>query len=106
MNLNIKYSNLESTEAIKNYIENKIAMLEKYLNEFSPVKIDFEVELTTKHHQKGDIFRAEMNLFLPGDMIRIEKTESDLYKAIDKVKDHAQELIIKHKEKNISLKRK
>jgi ribosomal subunit interface protein len=40
-----------------------------------------------------------MNLNLGGDLLRVEKTEEDMYKAIDKVKDHMEQAIIKYKEK-------
>jgi ribosome-associated translation inhibitor RaiA len=38
-------------------------------------------------------------LLLPGQLLRVEKTEEDLYKAIDKVKDHMPEMINKYKGK-------
>ena len=99
MQIKIKATKLELTEAIKNYIEEKMSLLEKYFGDFQPTNFDFEVELTTHHHAKGDIFRAEANLSLPGGLLRVEKTETDLYKAIDKVKDHLAEGIVKYKEK-------
>ena len=105
MNINIKATNLELTPALKNYIQEKMDMVEKYLGEIKVIAAHFEVELTTKHHVKGEIFRAECNLTLPHDMIRIEKTEKDMYKAIDKVKDHLKAAIVKHKEKLIDKKR-
>ncbi len=106
MNINIKASKIELTPAIKNYIQKKMNMLDKYLGSVKVINADFEVELTTHHHNKGEIFRAEANLRLAGDFIRIDKTEKDLYKAIDKVKDHLEEIIIKHKEKLIDKKRR
>ena len=105
MKVNIKATNLELTPAIKSYIEEKMTMLEKYLGDTSVINTDFEVELTTKHHNKGEIFRAEVNLSLAREMLRVEKTESDLYKAIDKVKDHLKILIVDHKEKLLAKKR-
>lgn len=99
MKVKIKATNLELTQAIKDYINNKVEMLEKYLGDIKPINCDFEVSLTTHHHLKGKIFKAEINLNLPGTMLRVEKTEKDLYKAIDKVKDHVASMIVKYKEK-------
>ena len=99
MKTNIKATNLELTEAIRNYIQEKMDMLDKYLGGLAVINCDFEVELTTNHKNKGKIFRAEVNLDIPGKLLRIEKTEKDLYKAIDKVKDHLAQMIVKHKEK-------
>jgi putative sigma-54 modulation protein len=105
MQPNIKSTNLELTPAIRAYVEEKMAMIEKYLGNLQTVNLDFEVELTTKHHHKGDIFRAEANLAIANDLLRVEKVEPDLYKAIDKVKDHLIDLIKKHKDKRLAKKR-
>ncbi len=105
MKFNLKSTNLELTPAINSYIEEKIDSIEKYLGSLQIINFDFEVELTTNHHNKGDIFRAEANLEVAGELLRVEKTEEDLYKAIDKVKDHLIDLIKKHKEKRIAKRR-
>lgn len=105
MKINIRANNLKITPAIKNYIEDKMSMVEKFLGKVEVINCDFEVELTTKHHHKGDIFRAEVNLEIAKDLLRVEKLEADLYKAIDKVKDHLIDVIKKYKEKKIAKKR-
>lgn len=105
MKINIKATNINLTPAIKEYIEAKMSAVQHFLGNFNIINFDFEVELTTKHHNKGEIFRAEANLEIAKDLLRVEKTEVDLYKAIDKVKDHLVELIKKHKEKRIAKRR-
>ena len=105
MKINIRANNLKITPAIKNYIEDKMSMVEKFLGKVEVINCDFEVELTTKHHHKGDIFRAEVNLEIAKDLLRVEKLEADLYKAIDKVKDHLIDVIKKYKEKKVAKKR-
>ena len=102
MRLNIKATNIELTDKIKSYIQQKADMLEKFLGKIQIFNADFEVELTTLHHLKGMIYRAEMNLEAPGELLRVEKTEKDLFKAIDKVKDHMAMGIKKYKEKKIN----
>lgn len=99
MQANIKSTNFELTQALTEYIEKKLGMLDKYLGEVKPIACDVEVELMTRHHVKGDIFRAEINLEVPGELLRIEKSEPDMYKAIEKVKDHLAQMIVKYKEK-------
>lgn len=105
MKINLRANNLKITPAIKTYIEDKMSIVEKHLGRLKVVNCDFEVELTTKHHHKGDIFRAEVNLQIAKDLLRVEKTESDLYKAIDKVEDHLIDVIKKNKEKKIAKRR-
>ncbi len=106
MKINIKAKNTELTEALKNYIQEKMDMLEKYLGDVPVINCDFEIEVTTHHHQKGEIFRAEANLQVPRELLRVEKTEKDMYKAIDKVKDHLHRSIKRYKEKQRDRQRK
>lgn len=80
-------------------------MLDKYLKKFKVIGARAELEKTTNHHFKGEIYRAEVNLSLGGDLLRVEKTEKDLYKAIDKVKDHLDVVIKKYKDKKIQRKK-
>ena len=97
MNLKIKATNLELTPALKEYAEEKVGMLEKYYDQIIEVRV--EIGLISKHHQKGKIYRAEFNVRVPGKLLRVEKTTEDLYKAIDKVKDHMVLELKKYKEK-------
>lgn len=102
MDIRIKATKLELTPAIRDYAESKIGKLEKYLG--SKVKVtncDLEIEKTTDRQRKGEIFRVEVNLEVPREILRVEKTEKDLYKAIDKVQDHLEQVISKYKEKLI-----
>ncbi|OGL71481.1 ribosomal subunit interface protein [Candidatus Uhrbacteria bacterium RIFCSPHIGHO2_02_FULL_54_11] len=85
---NIKATNIELTPAIREYVEEKLAYLDELLPSDPSIMADVEVGKTTHHHQKGDVMRCEVNLQVPGALLRVEKTEKDLYKAIDKVKDH------------------
>jgi putative sigma-54 modulation protein len=105
MQLRLKASKLAMTPAIESYIVEKMNSLDKYLTSIKVTNCDFEIEKSVGSQHKGDIFRAEINLEVPGEMLRIEKTESDLYKAIDKVKDHMAEMIKKYKEKKIDKRR-
>ncbi|MFA5720462.1 MAG: ribosome-associated translation inhibitor RaiA, partial [Acholeplasmataceae bacterium] len=99
MTINLRATNLELTAAITEYVQTKVDMLEKYLGDIQVINCDFEVEKAVGGQNKGEIFRAEINLQIPRELLRVEKTESDLYKAIDKVKDHVEAMIISYKEK-------
>lgn len=105
MKTTIKSTKLEVTAAIKKYIESKMDMVEKYLGDIKTINCDFEIEKSVGGQHKGEIFRAEVTLQVPRQVLRIEKTEKDLYKAIDKVKDHLELVIKKYKEKLVDKKR-
>jgi len=98
MQIDIKGTNLELTQAIKDYINEKIGGLEKFFDQILEARV--EVGLTSKHHQKGKIFRAEANLEVPQKhIIRAEAEREDLYMAINEVKDELQIQLKKYKEK-------
>lgn len=105
MPLNIKATNLELTAELKDYARKKMDMLDKHLGKLKIINTRLEVSKTTNHHLKGEIYRAEVNLSLGGDLLRVEKTEKDVFKAIDKVKDHLELAIKKYKDKKIGGKR-
>lgn len=106
MRINIKTTNLSLTPAIQTYLEEKLNSLKKLLPNDESISADVELGKTTRHHQKGDIFKAEINLILPGRLIRTVAEEWDLRVAIDSVKDELQRKIKDNKEKNISLYKK
>lgn len=86
MIVNIHGTGIDLTEALKDYAETKITGLTKFFENITAADID--IGLRSSHHQKGKIFYAEVNLSVPKKMIRVVKESEDLYKAIDKVKDH------------------
>jgi putative sigma-54 modulation protein len=98
MQIKIKGTNMELTEAIKDYVNDKIGSLAKYFDGILEARVD--VGVTTKHHQKGNIYRAEVNLEVPQKhVLRAEAERDDLYVAINEVKEELQRQIKKLKEK-------
>lgn len=99
MKINLKATKIEMTDAISDYVQQKLDMLDKYLGDTQVLNCDVEVERIIGGQNKGEVFRVEVNLEVPHQLLRVEKTESDLYKAIDKVRDHLDEVIVKYREK-------
>ncbi len=106
MKIDLKTKNFEITPSIRTYLQEKLDSLDKFLPNDESIFADAELAQTTKHHHKGDIFRAEVNLTMPGRLIRAVAEKWDLHVAIDTVKDELQREITMSKEKNISLYRK
>lgn len=95
----MKASGFEITPAIAEYAQEKIQHMEKFLASVQePKRASIEVEKTTNHHNKGEIFRAEVMLELPGKMLRAEATHEELYAAIDAVKDILERQVVQYKE--------
>jgi len=109
MNLDIKCTNLELTPSIKEYIETKTSGLSKLMGKWEKigaVEARFELARTSNHHNKGDVYHAEMNLTLDGKFIRAEADGEDAYAVIDKAKDIMKKEISKLKDKEDDEKKK
>jgi len=102
MNIQIKATNLDLTPSIKDYVEDKIGNLAKY------IKADeAKVELARdKHHRTGDVFRAEVMLMVGGKLMRADVEAEDIYAAVDLVVPKIKEQISKFKEKRTTLARR
>jgi len=102
MVLNIKTKNLDLTPSLSAYINKKIKFLNRFLKaweEKGALQVDFELAKTTKHHKKGDVYYAEVNLFIGGHKLRAEQKTDDIYKSIDQVKDIIKREVNKYKQK-------
>lgn len=97
MKISIKGTNIDLTPALKEYATENINTLDKFHNNIIEARI--ELEKTTNHHQKGEIYRAEVNLKVPGDLIRVEKTAEDINSAVEMAKDALKKTLRRHKEK-------
>ncbi|MGI5826950.1 MAG: ribosome hibernation-promoting factor, HPF/YfiA family [Patescibacteria group bacterium] len=105
MKINLLATKITLTPAISQYVQTKMDMLEKFLGNTPVINCDVEVSKVGGEQAKGDIFKTEVNLSIPGTLLRVEKKASDLYKSIDKVKDHLAEVIVQHREKKRDQKR-
>ncbi len=106
MQIIIKATNMELTPAIQGHIEEKVGSLKKFIHLSGPgVQARVEVGITTKHHQSGDIFRAEIQIRLPHieKNIRTESEQNDLYIAIDDARDQMKRELRGTKEKRETL---
>ncbi len=86
MTINITAKGMELTSAIQEYAREKVESLETFFDGI--IKVDVIVGMESHHHNKGKIYFAEMNVHVPGNSVFVKKEAADLYKAIDKVKDH------------------
>lgn len=106
MKINLKTTNFGLTPSIRNYLEQKLNSLDKFLPSDESIFADVELAKTTRRSQKGDIFRAEFNLTMPGRLVRAVAEEWDLRVAIDRARDELQNEIKIGKEKRISFYKK
>ncbi|MBI3634000.1 MAG: ribosome-associated translation inhibitor RaiA [Candidatus Yonathbacteria bacterium] len=89
MQIKIKATNIEITDAISAYVEEKIESVEKFVvpHQKEEVIADIEIGKTTNHHNSGDVFRAEVMVRVRGKQFRAVSQKDDLYAAIDDVRN-------------------
>lgn len=87
INSNVQGKNMDLTPAISDYLYKKMSQLEKHLPQTGDAEVLAEVEvgLQSRHHKKGDIYRAETNLRVDGKTFRSVAKQHDLYVAIDEM---------------------
>lgn len=89
----IRSAKMKNTDAIKEYIENKLARLDKYFQDSDEI----EANVLTKVNGKKQTI--EVTIPTKHFTLRNEETNEDLYAAIDKVVDKLERQIRKNKEK-------
>ncbi|MBU0546417.1 ribosome-associated translation inhibitor RaiA [Patescibacteria group bacterium] len=95
MQVIISAKGIELTDAVKEYVEEKIGSLEKFYDKI--LRAHVVVGKENQHHLKGKVFVAECKLEVPGNDLFASKNELSLHKAIDKVRDYLEQELKKHK---------
>ena len=98
---------MDLTSEIKKAIAEKISTLDKLIPRIkTPIEAYVEVAVKTRHHQKGEIYYAEANIKVLGEIIRAEASEESIFKAIGVVRDELQGLLKKYTKKQLAKRKK
>jgi putative sigma-54 modulation protein len=95
MQVNISGHQLDVTDAMRDYVGEKLARLERHFDKITNVQVIMEVE---KLKQK-----IEATLRIPGGEVVANAEHDDMYAAIDLLTDKLDRQLKKHKEKQQSL---
>jgi len=99
MKLLIQGNNIEVTEAIRNYVEEK---LENAVKHFQHITSKVDVHLSVAHNSRvSDRAKAEVTVHANGKVIRAQEHSGDLYASIDLVADKIARQLRKYKEKHL-----
>src|SRR3989344_6284325 len=104
MKINIKATGIELTPAIADYVNKKVYSPEKYFT--NDVVAQVEVGKSTQHHKTGNVFKAEIHIVGGGFDAYAVSEQTDLYAAIDIVKDEITHTIVHSKNKKETLYRR
>jgi putative sigma-54 modulation protein len=94
MHLSVKGRNLEVTDALRTYAEEKVQRMGKYLEGIVSGSVVLSVE---KHRQI-----AEVTLRVRDLTVRAEESTDDLYSSIDLVAEKLERQILRHKERIVA----
>ncbi len=97
--MQIYSKNIDVTEPLKVYLEEKIAHVHKIAEEIISLRVDLSRDT---HHNKGDVFRVEVNLNIPNHFLRVVEKRPDVREAIDEVANKLVRQLRDVKEKRIS----
>ena len=91
MELKIRGDKIKITKSMKDYIEDKLSKLDKYLEKSNDVSANVMVKVRG-HEQK-----VEITIPLKSFILRSEETQEDFYAAVDKTIDKLERQIRKNK---------
>ncbi|WP_174728834.1 ribosome hibernation-promoting factor, HPF/YfiA family [Mesobacillus harenae] len=94
MDYNIRGENIEVTPAIRDYVEKKIAKLDRYFTESPNANVNVNLKTFQDKRSKVEVTIPMQNLVL-----RAEENHEDMYAAIDLITDKLERQIRKHKTK-------
>jgi len=104
METNFKESNFKMTPPIKDYLEKKIIMLDKFIDpNDDSARLDAEIGKSVGGQHSGEIFRTEFNLHVGGDFYRAEAEAIDSYASIDEAIDDLFRQVRKDRKKRFDL---
>jgi len=107
MKIMIHTKNIELTPSIEQFVNQKMDTLSKL---FKPgdqlTEARIEIGRPSKHHQKGLVYYAEINLKIGGELLRATVEHVDLRTAIDFARDEIERQVKKFKSKRRDLSRK
>lgn len=102
MNIAIKGTHLDLTSSMKEYVEDKIGALDKFIR-ILEAKVELERD---RHHKTGLVMRAEVMLIIGGKIMRAEASSEDIYASVDMVIPKLKEQIAKFKDKKDTLRKR
>lgn len=91
MQVNLTGHHVDITEAMRAYVDEKIARLERHFDHVTNVHVILSVEKLNK--------KAEATVHVAGADVFADATHEDMYAAIDALVDKLDRQVIRHKEK-------
>jgi putative sigma-54 modulation protein len=96
MQINIRGKNIQLTESLRNYAEEKVSKLEKFYDQVASADVSLIVE---KNRNVEETHKVEITLRANGMIIRGEESTISMYSSIDVAVDKLERQLKKYKQK-------
>jgi putative sigma-54 modulation protein len=96
MRLQVKGRNLEVSDSIRSYAEEKLAKLDKFVRDPTRVEVELHVE---KNPSISDNHVAEATVFTKGPVLRARESSADMKASIDQLVDKLERQVKRYREK-------
>ncbi len=88
---------IEITEALKNYLDKKMARLDRHFEDNAEARVVLSMAQGPRVERKA---KAEIQVNVPGGMVRVEESDPDMYAAIDRSIDRLEYQLKRYKERH------
>lgn len=92
MQINVTFRHMDVSEPVRNYVEDKLPKVKKYIDEPVEAQVVLSVEKKIRH-------KAEVSLTAKGITIKATEETADMYAAIDGVLDKLDRQLKRYKDK-------
>ena len=96
MQLIVQGKNIQVTDRLREYVEDKVNRLDRYLATITDARMELASERTRKH---GDRQIAQLTIHSKGMMLRAEERSGDIFTSVDMVLDKMKRQIDRYKSK-------
>lgn len=107
MNIDIKITNFELTDALTDFVNQKLGSLDSRVSESDGVvRCNVEIARISNHHKNGDVYKTSVDMRVGEDIYRAEVVGEDMYAVIDEVKEKMERSLLSGNKKNRSIARR
>lgn len=96
MQLQVKGKNLEVSDSIRDYAEEKLGKLKKQLSDPARVELELAVE---RNRSIADSHVAEATVWTKGPVLRARESSEDMKASIDKLVEKLERQVVRYREK-------
>jgi len=96
MLLTVQGKNMQVTDRLHEYVENKVSRLDRYLSTITEARVDLATENT---RSSGDRHVAQLTVRTKGVLLRSEERSGDIFTSVDMVMEKMKRQIDRYKSK-------